>query len=240
MIQSKLTTKDSRYFLLRRLHSLTGVIPIGIFLVMHLWTNTKAIQGRHCFDHAVNEINQLPFLPMIEIIGIFLPLAFHSLYGIKLAFEARSNVSRYGYTRNWLFLLQRLTGLLTLIFLIVHLKDFRIAKMLGGMSHQAFFDELSRQLSTRAKAILYLFGVTASIFHFANGLRTFLFAWGVTISKKSQRYAAYTCFALGCGLWFLGANTVLFFATGGATFVPSSLTRGEHGRDRCEEIKSPL
>ena len=229
-----------RHFLLRRLHSLTGIVPVGLFLIEHLWTNSKAVQGPACFGNAVNDIIRLPFVPLIEIFGIFLPLAFHALYGVKLAFESKQNVGQYGYGRNWMFFLQRATGLITLIFIIFHLADFRVAKLLGNMDHTAFFNELSTQLSRRPygiplKALFYALGVTASVFHFANGLRTFVFAWGVTISKRAQRYAAYACAGLGLALWFLGTNTVIFFASGGATYVPSTILRGPGGRDLCEE-----
>ena len=232
--------RNKRHFLLRKLHSLTGIVPVGLFLMEHLWTNAKAVQGRVCFGNAVDEIIHLPFLPAIEIFGIFLPLAFHALYGVKLAFESKQNVGHYGYGRNWMFFLQRITGLITLVFIVFHLKDFRIAKLLNQMSHEQFFPELSAQLANRWKALFYVLGVTASVFHFSNGVRTFVFGWGLTISKKSQRYAAIATAGLGVALWFIGINTVLFFATGGQAFVPSSIIRGEGGRDMCEETMTPL
>ena len=236
------TRRNRRHFLMRRLHSLSGVVPVGLFLVEHLWTNSKAIQGRMCFGNAVEDIVRLPFLPLIEIFGIFLPLAFHALYGVKLAFESKQNVGTYGYGRNWMFVLQRVTGLITLVFLVFHLKDFRVAKLLGTMTHQEFFPRLMDALSTsRWKSLFYELGVTCSVFHFANGLRTFLFAWGVTVSARSQRWTTLGVAGLGAGLWFLGTNTVLFFATGGpgGTFVPSSIVRGPDGRDLCEESLTP-
>jgi succinate dehydrogenase/fumarate reductase cytochrome b subunit (b558 family) len=235
------TLRHRRYYLMKRLHALTGIVPVGLFLLEHLWTNSRAIQGRTCFDHAVEDIVRLPFLPVIEIAGIFLPLAFHALYGVKLAFEAKQNVGQYGYSRNWLFMLQRATGVITFVFILMHLKDFRVAKLLGQMTNEQFFDQLSFQLgSMRWKALVYEIGVTAAVFHFANGLRTFLFSWGVTISKRSQAYAGWATAALGAALWFLGTNTVLFFATGGGTFIPSSMTRGEGGRDLCESSLAPI
>ncbi len=234
------TRAQRRHFLMRRLHSLTGIVPVGLFLAEHLWTNSKAIQGQTCFANAVDDIVHLPFLPAIEIFGIFLPLAFHALYGVKLAFESKVNVGAYGYPRNWLFVLQRVTGILTLIFIIVHLKDFRIAKLFGQMQHGEFYGKLSEYLArSTPRALLYAVGVTASVFHFANGLRTFAFSWGVTVSARSQRIASLATAGLGFALWFLGMNTVLFFATGGQAFVPSSLTRGESGRDMCEESLVP-
>ena len=236
--------RNRRHFVLRRLHSLTGIVPVGLFLAEHLWTNAKAMQGQVCFGNAVSEIIHLPFLPAIEIFGIFLPLAFHALYGVKLAFESKQNVGTYGYPRNWMFFLQRVTGLITLVFIIFHLKDFRIAKLLNQMSHEMFFRELGNQLSHTTgrvplNALFYALGVAASVFHFANGIRTFVFSWGITISQRSQRYTAWAVAGLGVALWFVGTNTVLYFATGGQTFIPSSIVRGPGGRDLCEETMTP-
>ncbi len=232
------TRRDRRHFVMRKLHSLTGIVPVGVFLVFHLWTNAKAVQGRTCFGHAVEEIARQPLLPVIEVLAIFAPLAFHALYGVVLALQSKQNVGAYGYARNWMFLLQRVTGVVTLVFIAFHLKDLRIPKLLGTMQHSEFFDALGAMLSDRwgghAKALFYELGVAASVFHFANGVRTFLFSWGVTISAKSQRATSWAVALLGVALWFVGTNTVAFFATGGKAFVPSSLTRGEGGRDLCE------
>src|SRR5262249_3692194 len=110
-MQAPLLVPAKRGFLLRRLHSLSGVVPVGVFLIEHLWTTAKARAGQASFDRAVREINPLPLLPVIEIFGIFLPLAFHAIYGVKLAFDSRPNVVKYPYSRNWLYTMQRVTGL---------------------------------------------------------------------------------------------------------------------------------
>src|SRR6266542_822689 len=89
-----------RGFLWRRLHGFTGVFPVGVFLISHLWTNATGLAGQQAFDHAVGKINRLALLPLIEIFGIFLPLGFHALYGVKLSLEARPNVVRYPFSRN--------------------------------------------------------------------------------------------------------------------------------------------
>jgi succinate dehydrogenase / fumarate reductase cytochrome b subunit len=226
--------RQRRHFAMRRLHSLTGIVPVGAFLVVHLWTNSKAMLGPASFGHAVEEINHIPFLVVVETLGIFLPLAFHAIYGVVLAFQARPNVGAYGYSRNWMYTLQRVTGIIAFVFIVIHLKDFRVAKALGVMRYEGFFFELSNMLAVRWRALLYLLGTSAAVFHFANGLRTFLWAWGVTVSERSQRFATYASAALGAALWFLGANTILFFATGGSMLFPASWVRAEAGRDPAE------
>jgi succinate dehydrogenase/fumarate reductase cytochrome b subunit (b558 family) len=208
-----------RDFLLRRLHGLSGVFPVGAFLVEHLWTNAKALKGQANFDQAVEDINHLPLLPLLEIFGIFLPLAFHALYGVKLAFEARPNVARYPYSRNVFYALQRVTGLIAFAFIVWHLWEFRVAKLLGRMSANAFYPTLEAHLSSNyggvpVLAIVYLVGIAASVVHFANGLLTFAFSWGICVTRRSQRILGTAFAAFGLVVFLLGAETTFYFATG--------------------------
>jgi succinate dehydrogenase/fumarate reductase cytochrome b subunit (b558 family) len=224
---------NKRAYLLKKLHSLSGVIPVGVFVIEHLWTNAKALQGEGAFTQAVADIQALPYLPLIEIFGIFLPLAFHSFYGVVLAFAGKPNVRLYRYGRNWLYVLQRASGMVAFLFIGYHLYEFRIHKWLLGMRSEAFYGELSSHLSTTWLgvpwlAIFYLVGVLAVSFHFANGVWGFLFSWGVTVTRASQRRSAYACAALGVVLFVLGANTVLYFATGTRFYIPNDVvTKGQ-------------
>src|SRR5215204_6980306 len=103
--------KFSRTFLLRKLHQLTGIVPLGVFFFVHMFTNSKAMNGEASFEKAVQDIHDIPFLLFLEIFGIFLPLIFHSVYGVIISSEARSNVFTYSYGRNWFYFFQRVTGI---------------------------------------------------------------------------------------------------------------------------------
>jgi succinate dehydrogenase/fumarate reductase cytochrome b subunit (b558 family) len=211
--------RSQRSFLLRRLHSLSGVFPVGVFLVSHLWTNAKALHGQPSFDRAVAGINHLPLLAGIEIFGIFLPLAFHAIYGVKLAFDGRINVARYPYSRNVLYTLQRATGLVAFAFIAWHLWEFRVPKLLGKMTTDAFYPTLEAHLSSTYRgfpllAVVYLVGIAVSVVHFANGLFTFSFSWGLCTTRRSQRLFATGFGLFGVLVFVMGAQTALYFATG--------------------------
>jgi succinate dehydrogenase/fumarate reductase cytochrome b subunit (b558 family) len=226
--------------LLRRLHSLSGVFPVGVFLVSHLWTNAKGLAGQAAFDGAVSDINHLPLLPLLEIFGIFLPLGFHAIYGVKLALEGRPNVGTYPYSRNWLYTLQRATGFIAFAFIGWHLWEFRIAKLLGRMSPEAFYPTLSAHLSSTAHgvpviALVYLVGIAASVAHFANGLFTFSFSWGLCVSRRSQKIFLAVFGVVGLLVFVLGANTALFFATG-AKFFAFSGVDSSSTEERCSVV----
>jgi succinate dehydrogenase/fumarate reductase cytochrome b subunit (b558 family) len=228
---------------LRKVHSLTGVVPVGVFFVLHLWTNAKAVQGQASFDAAVSDINHLPYLPLIEVVGIFLPLAFHALYGIKLAFESRPNVAHYGFTRNWMYTLQRVTGIVTFAFIIYHLGEFRVPKLMGTMTPDAFYPTLLSRLSTTVVgipfvALGYLAGVAAASWHFANGLWGFCFSWGLTVSRRSQRLSAGVFGVVGVAIFLLGANSTIYFATGARLFGSGGLG-AVAGAPRCDGGAAP-
>ena len=109
--------KISRTFLMRKLHQITGIVPLGTFFFVHLFTNSKSMSGEQVFNDSVGDIHHIPYLLFVEIGGIFLPLLFHSIYGIFISAEARNNVFNYGYWRNWFYVFQRVTGIFLFFFL---------------------------------------------------------------------------------------------------------------------------
>ncbi len=210
---------SKRGYFLRRLHSLTGVAPLGLFLIEHLYTNARALEGQRSFIEAVDEIQKIPFLPLVEIFGIFLPLVFHSFYGIVLALRGRPNALQYSYARNWMYVLQRVSGVFAFFFIAFHLYEFRVQKAFFGMASESFYDVLAAHLSSTQwgipwLALFYLVGIASVVFHFANGLLGFAMSWGITVTRAAQRRLAWVVIPLGLGLFLLGANIVVHFATG--------------------------
>ncbi|WP_458412288.1 succinate dehydrogenase cytochrome b558 subunit [Schinkia sp. CFF1] len=177
-----------REFLNRRLHSLFGVIPVGLFLTVHLTVNHFATNGASSFNKAVGFMESLPFLRFLEVFLIFLPLLYHAVYGLYIAFTAKNNVSNYGFLRNWMFLLQRVTGVLTLIFVVWHVWQTHIAALLGT---ELNYDMMASILSSPAMLVFYIVGVLSTVFHFANGLWSFCVSWGLTITPRSQQVSTY-------------------------------------------------
>jgi succinate dehydrogenase/fumarate reductase cytochrome b subunit (b558 family) len=118
-------------FILRKLHQLTGVVPLGIFFFVHMFTNAKALNGEESFEKAVADIHAIPFLLLLEIFGIFIPLLFHSIYGVIISMEARPNVGPYPYARNWFYIVQRATGIFLFVFLTFHILNLRFGLIPG-------------------------------------------------------------------------------------------------------------
>ncbi len=235
-----LSPRERRAFVMRKLHSLSGVVPVGLYLVFHLWTNARALQGQAVYDQAVGEIAHLPYLLALEVVGIYIPLLFHALYGIKLAFEARPNVGRYPYSRNWMYTLQRASGLVAFAFIAYHVWQFRIQVALGHMTKADFFPTLCSSLSSTQHgipviALVYLVGIAATVFHFTNGLYGFCFSWGITVSRRATRIASAVFGIVGIVLFLISADTVIYFATG-SRIVLSADGAAEQPALSCRDV----
>ncbi|NBI28852.1 succinate dehydrogenase cytochrome b558 subunit [Chengkuizengella marina] len=179
-------------FYSRKLHSLLGVIPLGFFLLEHLLTNYEAfIAGKEGFIEQVIWLNGLPLVLFLEIFGIWLPLLYHGVYGLYIALQAKHNVGNYGYVRNHMFLWQRITGVITLIFVVWHFSDTRLQVALGNLRHEELATHMYGTLSSPYYFALYVIGIVATCFHFSNGMWSFLVSWGITVGPRAQRASAY-------------------------------------------------
>jgi succinate dehydrogenase/fumarate reductase cytochrome b subunit (b558 family) len=239
--ETSLFSKSRRPFLMRKLHSLTGVLPVGAFMTFHLWTNAKALGGQEPFDAAVRDITHTPYLPILEWGSILLPLLFHAGYGVVLATDAKYNVTKYKTTRNWAFTLQRVTGLLAFAFICFHLYEYWGKKLMGKLAPEQFYPALCANMSATVKGVpvvglLYVLGIAACAFHFANGLWGFCFSWGVTVSRRSQQMAATVFGLLGLAIFLLGANTAIYFATGSSVQDMIFGKRDTGGARTCVDI----
>jgi len=199
----------SRDYVNRRLHSFLGLIPIGLFLLVHLTVNYYATKGADSFNTAANVMEHLPFVRFLEIVIIYLPLLFHAIYGIYIAFQAKNNVNHFGYFRNWMFLLQRLSGLFLVIFLAWHIWETHIAMLLH--LKELDFNMMADILDNPGMLIFYIIGVLAAVFHFSNGLWAFLVHWGIIVTPRAQRVTTWFTVVVFILLAYVGIRAVFAF-----------------------------
>ncbi|MBH9967047.1 succinate dehydrogenase cytochrome b558 subunit [[Bacillus] enclensis] len=198
----------NREFNYRRLHSLLGVIPVGLFLTQHLVVNHFATGGEESFNQAAHFMESLPFRYFLEIFIIFLPLYFHAIYGIYIAFTSKNNATKFGYFRNWMFLLQRVSGVITFIFVTWHVWETRVAAAFGD---EVNFQMMENILSNPLMLGFYVIGVLSTIFHFANGLWSFCVSWGITVTPRSQLIATYVTIGIFVALSVVGMRAIFAF-----------------------------
>src|ERR1051325_10642918 len=200
---------DRTYFTLRRLHSLTGVVPIGLFLLEHLYTNARSLQGPVAFDAAVADLARLPFVVVIEALGIWLPIAFHMVLGVLIATTGQANVGKFAYPRNWQYALQRASGILLVFYLLYHTWALRFDK--AYLNSSSAYAYVTPPLATPAVLAFYVLGTVAACYHFGNGLFGFAIHWGLVTGREAQRRMARVGIAIFLGLSLVGIASLFGF-----------------------------
>jgi succinate dehydrogenase / fumarate reductase cytochrome b subunit len=203
------------HFLLRRLHSLTGII-FGGYLVVHLIINATIAQFGTVYQVQVDKLEGLPFLWAVEWIFIYIPILYHTIYGIWIILTGQWNVDRYPYEKNWFYVLQRISAVIIVAFIIFHV----FALKAGLFGHTLSFDihnagySIHRHMAASwvLPWIVYPIGILASCYHLANGIWTAGITWGLTVSAGAQRRWGYLCgllfiLTLACGFIALVAST---------------------------------
>lgn len=214
-------------FLLRRIHSLTGLVPVGLYMCVHLATNATILNGVESFQNAVYAIHALGnALVFVEWGFIFGPLLFHAIFGVYIAMNAQYNTGRYNYASNWRYVAQRVTGIIAFVFIVSHVAHMH------GWFHVGFWEQWMHSIglarfraynagSTAAMAmqanllwpLLYAIGIVSSVFHFANGLWTMGITWGVWTTPQAQQRANYVVAGVGVLVLVIGFSALGGFMT---------------------------
>jgi succinate dehydrogenase / fumarate reductase cytochrome b subunit len=196
-------------------------MPLGLFLLEHFYTNSKALSGAADFNNAVKDLQSIPYILFVEIGGIFIPLIYHAVYGLVITMEARPNNLNYPYPRNWFYLIQRISGVILFFFITFHVLNFRFGLVPGlntisvAHSPEMAFDIVSREFHMVWIFMIYMVGITATVWHLANGIWLFLVDWGITIGERAQRLTGYACIGFGVFLLLVGINAAVAFVRPG-------------------------
>ncbi len=200
------------HLLLRRLHSLFGLLPVGAFLVFHLWENSQSRFGAaHYNGEVVAVLQRLNYLPVLEIVVIALPLLFHAGYGLVILSQMRAEPRRYRYLRNWLYVMQRVSGIGILLFLILHVGMTRIESIWRVTVREDLFGHMQHLLTQPWIFTVYVVGLLLSVLHLANGMATLGIVWGLTTSAYAQRLFGSVCALFGLLLVAIGIHGLLGF-----------------------------
>lgn len=212
-------------FLLRRLHSLTGVVPLGVYMCVHLLTNATINDVDGTFQRLVNSIHDLPMLWVIEWVFIFLPLIYHAVYGIIIVRSGLPNHSTYRYGSNVRYTLMRATGMIAFFFIFWHVFHMHGWFHAGwwektihgyGMMFRPYNAASTAALAMQANVlypIFYIIGTLSTVFHLANGIWTFGITWGIWTTPEAQARATRVCTVFGVLLAVVSLSAIYGFAT---------------------------
>ena len=192
-------------FLIRRLHSLTGIF-FGGFVCVHLMVNASILGGTQAFQNNVHAIHMLgDFLPVVEWVFLFLPILFHMIVGMGFTLGMLPNNQNYAYEANWRYLLQRITAIYLFFFILYHVFHMHgwfhfdawlhLVERWGGHQFSPYnaASTASMALSNTLVALLYALGVLSAAFHFFNGIWTAGITWGLWTRPEAQARALKVC-----------------------------------------------
>jgi succinate dehydrogenase / fumarate reductase cytochrome b subunit len=178
--------RADRDFVRRKLFSFIGLVPMGLYVVLHLVAHSAAWLGAHVWEERLHDWHDSPFYWPVVVAFIYLPFAFHSVYGLILALRGRptgsGGLTSFGYVK---YVLQRLSAVGVLLFLGAHVYKTRIEPALQGAPLD--FDHMVEAMHHAPTLIVYALGVLGVAFHLANGLWLSGITWGLTVSRTSQR-----------------------------------------------------
>jgi succinate dehydrogenase / fumarate reductase, cytochrome b subunit len=192
----------------RRLHSLSGIIPIGAFLVEHIVSNFETWNGPLAYAQQVKFLNGLPLVRVLEWAFIFIPLAFHAGYGVYIWLRGRSNVNVYPWAGNWGYYAQRVTGVIALAYIVQHVWRQRFSGVQLPEHPGAAFAKVQHELANPWMLVIYVIAMIATTWHFAYGIWLFAAKWGITPGNRARKRFGYVCAVVGITLCFMGLASI--------------------------------
>ena len=220
---------DRHSFMIRRLHSLSGLVPVGGYMVVHLLVNASVLNSDASFQTNVLSIHKFgALLPVLEWTLIFIPILFHAIVGVAIVAGGLPNTHNYPYQANYRYTLQRVTGVIAFLFIGMHVFHMHgwfhadvwlknVVEPFGGGRFKPYNATSTAGLALTdswgflpgiAVAALYVIGMLACVFHLANGIWTMGITWGVWTSPSAQRRALAVCGFFGVALAVVGLGAI--------------------------------
>jgi succinate dehydrogenase / fumarate reductase cytochrome b subunit len=206
--------QDSRYRSWRRLHALSGAVPVAVFLVFHYATNAAAIAGPDAFNRLAGKLEDLPWVRTLEVVAIALPLLFHIVLGVLLGNTRQGAGDDTAYPRPGWMRLQRATGGFLVVFVIFHVWGIRLAPEHGRSD---LFTLTSDLLEHRGLLVFHALGVLAASLHFGVGLAATLALRAPQPGRAPRRVAV--AWIATAAMTLLGWNALFAFVSRSARWL---------------------
>jgi succinate dehydrogenase / fumarate reductase cytochrome b subunit len=192
---------------LRKLHSFTGLFPLGAYLLFHAYEHLAIREGRDAVLARLLGTTSWP----LEVAGILLPMLVHAALGLHLA---RSPDAAPSYASSTFRSLQRVSGLVVVVFLGLHLVGVWLPRALADDRPGAAYAAMLEQVGTLPMASLYVLGITAVCLHFGQGLAAVFSRYDVL--RLTPRGSRLLGAVLSLLLWLTFIDELAAYASGAA------------------------
>ena len=172
-----------------------------------MFSNAFILFGPAAYNRQIAFLQSLPLVTFMEITFIGLPILYHAGYGLFVWTTGKTNLASYPYPKNFLYTMQRWTGLVAFAYIGYHVYHTRIVNALYGT--EVSYARMQELMQIPWVFWFYMVGLAAVMFHFANGIWGFLVSWGLTVSQRSQKIAGAWSAVAGMVLFALGLSSLL-------------------------------
>lgn len=187
-------------------------MPVGAFLFEHiLISNATAISGPDAYTKQVGFLASLPLVPLLEFFGIWLPIAFHALYGFYIWYRGDGNSISYPWTGNWMYTAQRWTGGIAFAYILWHTYTMRFTGVDLHAYPSSSFGKVQHEVFQTPLFLFYVVGLIAASWHFSYGIWLFSAKWGIVSGEKAQKRFLTMCLAFFVVLSGVGLASLTSF-----------------------------
>lgn len=197
--------------------ALIGISPLGAFALAHVWMHARARGGT--LPDALRA-SHTATAPLVVLGALILgSAAVHVGLGLSVALGERRAPARPLAPPRAVRVTALGSGLLALLFLILHTAELVVPVMVGRTSPASAHEWLRAALSSASggvpwRALGYLLGITAVAVHLGLGLRLTCERWRLASSPLTRRLATLASVLLAAALLLVGGNVVIELATG--------------------------
>ena len=186
----------------KQVMAVTGLLLCG-FLVAHVSGNYLLLAGRDAFNAYADGLKSFGPLFYVAEIGLLALFGLHIALGILVTVEnRRARPARYVVyssrgTRTFSSNKMLLTGVLILIFLLIHIWNFRLADLSGT----TLYDVVVGHFQNTGYVVYYVFSSCVVGVHVAHGFQSAFKSLGLEHAKYTPWIRALgLCFAWGVAL----------------------------------------
>jgi succinate dehydrogenase / fumarate reductase cytochrome b subunit len=212
-------------YVLHKIHSLTGIFPVGFYLAQHMALNSFTLAGPEAYNGVIGFFEGLPphLLAALKYGVVWIPLIFHTIYGFVIAFrqdaKTTQSASYQKYREHRYFFMQRISGIALALFLAIHMATTSVAGAIYGQESVNYYENWAALLSspmiggtpTFGVLLFYIALVGLSAYHFGYGLWHFTIRWGIAVSEKSQNAMVKVGQFVAIGIFVLGLAALAGF-----------------------------
>lgn len=175
--------KDTGWFWLRFAHSVSGMWLAVSLIIFFLAPYSAAISSQAAFDRVTFAIHRFSLWGPLLFIFVIIPFAFHSIVSLLMAYRSQFNVLNYGSYRNWMYVIERISGVLLVPFIIYHLAQTELPYLEGRVFG---FEQARMMLAKSTMRSIYAAGIVMICVYATGSFARFLSLSGIVAGRRSK------------------------------------------------------